>query len=347
MASIIKRNNTYNVQISSYKYGKQKRITKSFDNLEDAKRWALLMELEKGNGKELAGRNTSYTDYYHNWLYIVKKEDVREATFLNYLNTGKVIRKLFSDIKLKDLNDIVVQKKIDQYAKTHARKTVHEVVLKIRSSLRDAWARGYLSNDFASLIKTRGKEAEKRNKILSITNFKKLREWLIEHADEKEFYVLVLLALETGARRGELLALKTEDLYETGINIKRSLSPTSEDTKLKTKKAYRSVSINQVVYDFVINLPVKNNGYIFNSDGFKQSEHLAAVLKKLNIPKTTFHGLRDTHASLLFSQDIDLTYISKRLGHSSIQTTQNYYIELMPEKKHQHEADALNVLNSL
>ncbi|OJG96043.1 hypothetical protein RV17_GL000002 [Enterococcus thailandicus] len=39
--------------------------------------------------------------------------------------------------------------------------------------------------------------------------------------------------------------------------------------------------------------------------------------------------------------------MSKRLGHVNIQTTQNSYLELMLEKKHQQDADALNLLNSL
>ncbi|WP_458117435.1 tyrosine-type recombinase/integrase [Bacillus sp. PK6-026] len=55
-------------------------------------------------------------------------------------------------------------------------------------------------------------------------------------------------------------------------------------------------------------------------------------MKKINIKKTTFHGLRDTHASFLFAQDIDIAYVSKQLGHINIQTTQNYYLELMPKK---------------
>jgi len=45
-----------------------------------------------------------------------------------------VIRNLLQDIQLKDLNDIVVQI-IDEYAKTHSRKTPHEVLLKIKASL--------------------------------------------------------------------------------------------------------------------------------------------------------------------------------------------------------------------
>lgn len=44
---------------------------------------------------------------------------------------------------------------------------------------------------------------------------------------------------------------------------------------------------------------------------------------------------------------IDIAYVSKCLGHINIQTTQNYYLELMSEKKHQQDDDALNLLNSL
>jgi len=49
----------------------------------------------------------------------------------------------------------------------------------------------------------------------------------------------------------------------------------------------------------------------------------------------------------LFSKEISIDYISRRLGHNSILTTQNYYLELMPEKKHQQDADALELLNDL
>ena len=91
----------------------------------------------------------------------------------------------------------------------------------------------------------------------------------------------------------------------------------------------------------------KNEKYIFNWNGFKQSEELQKLLKNLNLSKTTFHGLRDTHASFLFSKDISIDYISRRLGHNSILTTQNYYLSLMPEKKHQQDADALSLLDEL
>ncbi|WP_430619206.1 tyrosine-type recombinase/integrase [Enterococcus sp. DIV0802b] len=346
MPSIVKRGKKFRAQISLYKQGQHKKLTKTFDSKKEAKRWALENELEKGNGKQLAERTTTFADFFENWMYIIKKNDVKETTFQNYQRTSKIVKKLFGDIQLKDLNDIVVQRKIDEYAKTHSRKTTHEVLLKIKTALRDAYARGYLATDFASLVKTRGKVLEKRNRALSITELKKLRTYVIHHTDN-EFNVLVLLALETGMRRGELFGIRPENVFKYGIEVRRSISPTSEDTSLKTKNSKRDVSINKEVYEILKTIPIKDNGYYFDPNGFNQSARLAQLLKKLDIPKTTFHGLRDTHASFLFSQDIDIAYVSKRLGHINIQTTQNYYLELMPEKKHQQDADALNLLNSL
>lgn len=63
---------------------------------------------------------------------------------------------------------------------------------------------------------------------------------------------MVLLALETGARRGELLGLKKEDVYKYGIKIRRSISPTNNDTELKTKHSKRDISINKDVYNALI-----------------------------------------------------------------------------------------------
>lgn len=132
MPSIIKRGNSYRAQISLYNHGQHKKLTKSFSSKKEATRWALENELEKGNGKQLAERTTTFADFFENWIHIIKKNDVKETTFQNYQRTSQVVKKLFGDIQLKDLNDIVVQRKIDKYAETHSRKTTHEVLLKIK-----------------------------------------------------------------------------------------------------------------------------------------------------------------------------------------------------------------------
>lgn len=354
MGYITKRSSSYLAQVSISKDGSQKRLTQSFTSKADAERWVLENELAKASGTNLANKLTSFSDFFYNWIYIVKQKDVRETTFQNYVRAAAVIEKFFGDTQLKDLNDIVVQQIIDKYAETHSRKTTHELLLKIKIALRDAYARGYIANDFTKLIKTRGTNPPKRNRALSISEFRKLRNYILNHPKD-EFNILVLLALETGMRRGELLGIKPSYIYknntadgiEYGIKVRESISPTSDDTSLKAKSAKRNVSINKEVYNLIKTIPVKENGYIFRWGGFNQSQQLQDLLYKIGIPKTTFHGLRDTHASFLFSQDIDIVYVSERLGHVNIQTTQNYYLQLMPEKKHEQDTDALNLLDSL
>jgi len=351
---ITKRGPSYFAQVSIYNKGKHKRLSKSFTSKLDAERWVLENELSKARGKELANTLTPFSEFFYNWIYIVKQKDVKETTFQNYEHTAAIIERLFGDTQLKDLNDIVVQQKIDEYAETHSRKTTHEVLSKIKTALRDAYARGYIANDFTRLIKTRGINPPKRNRALSISEFRKLRNYVLNHPKD-EFNILVLLALETGMRRGELLGTKPAYVYkvdtvgetEYGIKVRESISPTSDDTSLKTDGARRNISINKEVYQLITAIPVKKNGYIFRRNGFNQSEQLQKLLTKIDISKTTFHGLRDTHASFLFSQDIDIVYVSERLGHDNIQTTQNYYLQLMPEKKHEQDGDALNLLGSL
>lgn len=346
MATITKRGNSFRATVSLYKKGEYKRETKTFSNKKDAQLWTLEMELEKGRGKNIAERSTQFTDFYRNWVHTVKKNDVREATFINYKRTLVVIDSLFDGIQLKHLDDLIMQKKIDQYAENHSKKTVKELVLKIRGSLKYAYARGLISNDFGHLLKAKGLELSKRNIPLSITEFKQLKQYCLSHTED-EFNILVALALETGARRGELLDIKKEDIFEYGVKISRSISPTNDDTQLKTKYSKRDISINKDVYQAIVELASKKEDYIFDWNGFRQAQQLQKLLKKLGLTKTTFHGLRDTHASFLFSKDISLDYISRRLGHNSILTTQQYYLELMPEKKHQQDADALSLLNDL
>lgn len=89
-------------------------------------------------------------------------------------------------------------------------------------------------------------------------------------------------------RRGELLAIRPENLFEYGIQVRHSISPTSSDTSPKTQNAKRDVSINKEVYDLICKIPIKENGYIFGFSGFKQSELLEKLLNEVNINKTPF-----------------------------------------------------------
>ena len=64
MASIVKRGKSYRAQVSLYKNGQHKKLSKTFATKKEATLWALEMELAKGEGKELAELKTTFAEIF-------------------------------------------------------------------------------------------------------------------------------------------------------------------------------------------------------------------------------------------------------------------------------------------
>lgn len=347
------------VTVSTTKRGKRTRITKTFAKMEEAKVWALNTELKKSQKISLQDREQLFTEYAWHWLE-TKRLDVKDSTYQHYKRYIKLFEKLFKNLKLKDLNDVVMQRGLDEYArpedeeagKPHSKKTVAEFLKVLRAVIRYGYAHGLIYIDFSSLLKNHGHERlDKLNKAMSMDDMQRLKAYVIEHAADDEFNVLTLLALDTGMRRGELLALKPCYIVKDSILIRESVSPFTRETSVKTKCSRRDITVPsrtvKIVQELIQRKGVGSEERIFDTGGFHQSIQLGNLQKKLGIPETTFHALRDTHASFLFNEDIDQMYVSKRLGHASLAITQQYYLELMAYKKHAQDGRAMELLASI
>ncbi|WP_225047112.1 tyrosine-type recombinase/integrase [Lacticaseibacillus kribbianus] len=352
MASFMKRGKSILTQVAFTKNGKTYRLSKSFSNKQDAQIWAHTLEIKKAGGVDLVDRQTPMMDYYDYWLEFAKKGELKETSYLSYRRIGQTFRKLFDDVRLCDVTDTYLQKMLDEYGQTHAQKTVSDMVRPLRAMLKYAYAHGLLLNDISSLVRAHGKVSEKRNVALSITDMRTLKQYCLDHAEEDEFCVLVLVALLTGLRRGECLGLRPDSLFEEptdcGIHVREQRSPwVKRDKTLKTKNAYRTLSLPREVFELLKQVEPKSDGYIFETYGYRVALRLEPLLQAAKVGHTTFHGLRDTFASFLFSQGIDLAYVSRHLGHASLSITQDYYISLMPEKKHAQNGRAMDLLSKL
>ena len=147
MATITKRGKKWRVTVSNSKFGDNARISKTFEEKEDAKKWALESELAKNIGINLKSRNQIFAVYFENWVKTVKKNDVRETTYQNYLHVIPIVKNLFKETKISQLDDLLVQSKIDEYAENHSRKTTMEVLLTIRTALHYAYSHCLLATD--------------------------------------------------------------------------------------------------------------------------------------------------------------------------------------------------------
>lgn len=70
---------------------------------------------------------------------------------------------------------------------------------------------------------------------------------------------------------------------------------------------------------------VKENGLFLGTDSPKYA--FKVIHYELGI-NSRFHDFRDTHATRLIENGADIKAVSKRLGHSSIQTTYNIYVKV-------------------
>lgn len=150
---------------------------------------------------------------------------------------------------------------------------------------------------------------------------------------------IVLLALNTGMRKGELFGLQWEHINFT-LN---QLTVVTENSK--SGKA-RYIPINeqaiQLLQDWSIQTK-SNKGIVFSSNnGHKLSDIKKSwmnLLKEAEIKGFVFHDLRHTFASKLVMAGVDLNTVRELLGHADIKMTLRY-THLAPE----HKASAVALL---
>jgi len=136
-------------------------------------------------------------------------------------------------------------------------------------------------------------------------------------ACSKHLRPIVLIALHTGMRRGEILNLKWEDIDfdRRLIYIRQTKSGES-----------REIPMSDVVLSTLSRLEATGE-YVFSKDGDRRRDlrtGFANALKRAGITDFRFHDLRHTFASHLVMSGVDLLTVKELLGHKTIDMTLRY-----------------------
>ena len=147
---------------------------------------------------------------------------------------------------------------------------------------------------------------------------------------------IVITALHTGMRRGEILNLKWENIdFEYGfIELLNTKSGKARKIPLSAKLR-NTLSNIQRISDYVFVNPQTFEPYVDLKKSFKK------VLEKANIKNFRFHDLRHTVATRLVEKGVDLVVVQEILGHSKLTTTQRY-AHPVPQRK----SEAIEILNN-
>jgi integrase len=183
------------------------------------------------------------------------------------------------------------------------------------------------------------------------------------------FEALYTLALTTGMREGELLALRWQDVdvEQASLKVRMGLQRDDEGYHLaETKTAYsrRTIGLTRAAvaalrahwlrqqeerlalgpaWDASLDLVFSNIiGGAMDPARFVR-EHFKKALAKAGLPDIRFHDLRHTAATILLSHGVNVKVVSEMLGHADVATTLRTYAHVIP---HMQQA-AVDVMDAL
>ena len=281
-----------------------------------------------------------FCEYYAKWITVYKKGAIRQVTMDKYLMTQKWLEKLIPDLKICDLNRIAYQQLLNDYAEYHERQTTMDFHHQLKGAVLDAVDEGLIDRDPTRKAIIKGKTPSAK-KIKYLNQFE-LHTLLasLELKDEVNWDYFILLVAKTGMRFSEALALtpKDFDFYHQTLSISKTwdykgaggFQPTKNKSSVrKIQIDWQSViRFSELVKGLPEDQPIFVDGKVYNST---VNDVLSRHCERCNIPVISIHGLRHTHASLLLFTGVSIASVARRLGHSSMTTTQKTYLHIIQE----------------
>ena len=170
----------------------------------------------------------------------------------------------------------------------------------------------------------------------------------LEAAQRRELLPMFYLELVSGLRKGELVALRWDDLDIQSRTISvcrqyvRNPDGSLELTRPKTENSVRLVSIPQVAVDLLIQEHDRHpdNPYLFPSPLTGEMYHPDSVvnlhkkiLKDAGLEHLRFHDLRHTFATTALQNGVDVKTVSSMLGHFDAGFTLRTYTHAIRQKQ--------------
>src|SRR5215204_1218008 len=295
-------------------------------------------------------------EYLDRWLADVRGT-VRKSTHEGYEYAIEPhIKPALGRIKLKDLNPAQIRWFYrDRLDSGLSPATVHKQHVVLHKALKAAVADDLIPRNAAAGLKL---PRITREEIAPLTEEESRR--LLEAARGDRLEALYVLALNTGMRQGELLALKWEDvdLDRGRLQVRRTLRHADKAFVLgepKTKNSRRTIRLTKgtasalqahlsrqleemeemgSLYQPGGLIFATGAGTIINPSNLR-NRSFGPLLKRAGLPQIRFHDLRHTCATLLLSKNVNPKVVSEMLGHATIAITLDTYSHVLPNMQNE------------
>lgn len=347
----------YSIDAGKDAGGKRKQIFKSGFKTKNAAGTALRQKLnEKDAGELVKPDPTTFAAFLQEWFKEHADRNCTPKTVERYHELAAYILPHIGGTKLQDLTALALERVFNRVKDVGGRnrktkqprplsaKTVRHIAGLVHVALETAirWKLLKVNPvDGVQLPKVPKQEATALE-AGQISTF-------LEGARAAGIYEFALLAVSTGCRRGELLALTWADVDFVGrvLRLSKSLEQTKAGLRVKSTKSERprELSLPRTSIEMLRahRASQTENRRLFGSDyrddlnlvfATTQGDYLkpdsmtskvCLLAKKAGLNGTSIHTLRHSHGSQLLSAGVSLPTVSKRLGHSSVYVTATIY----------------------
>jgi len=312
------------------------------------------------NNKEAltADRNITVAEYTDLFLNR-KKREISDTTYSSYYYKSKRIKEYFGTIKVRDVNEVIVENFLDNLFEEHhvQQRTVKDLKVLLGGIFEQAVKEGIIAyNPVKEVLINKGlaiKYSKEKNTDEEFFSYEEAQHFLGKMKDH-ELYELFYLTLFFGLRREEILGLRWSaiDFKDMTLAINHTVTRGMTVNRANTTKTSSSAReyplteeqiemFNQLKKKEDANRKLFGNGYQDNDYIFKHadgtlyypdypSKIFSKLIKKMpELPQgITFHGLRSSCVSILVHQGMDVKSIQKWVGHADIDTTLRIYAKV-------------------
>ncbi len=309
----------------------------------------LLRQLDTGS--YIQPGKVTLADYLTRWLAEYVKPNLSPRSYERYADivTRCCIPKL-GNIKLTQLKADRLQKLYTDWLESGlSARTVRYHHAVIHKALELALKAGQVSRNVAdAVIVPRIKRSEMQtwneNEIIHF----------LEAARATPYYEVFYLALFTGMRRSEFLALRWQDVdfVYSQIYVSRGMHHLRDGrfifTEPKSSRSRRTIALPPSAFLVLeayrkareieagmLGKPLTDADLVFSTLGKPMRPNTVTrawsiLAARAGVKVIRFHDARHTHASLMLKQGIHPKVVQERLGHSSIAITLDTYSHVAP-----------------
>lgn len=288
-------------------------------------------------------KTITFNDASEQFIEFNTKVHCKQSTIETYETYLKIhLKPFFKDTKMINITPQMVREFI-KYLKDNtnlSNNSINKNIALLRSIIQKQIDEGALFLNPVDKVKKLKVEIKER-KALNSDEVKKLLEVCKKY--DKDFYPMLVTAIFTGMRRGEILALTWDKINFTTkeISIDRNLYKgqfVTPKTKTSKRKIKMSPELIKVIREWQLKSKPNDNNFVFCNESGNSIDprnlvrrRFEPIVEKAGLGKVCWHSLRHTFASYLINKNVPTKYIQSQLGHSSIKMTIDIYGHLFPE----------------